>query len=534
MPLGRWSAAERFTLSGLLEAQAAKRPDQPCLIVSDEVITYGGLQARAASAAAALGEWGIRPGDAVAIFANTCPEWLSLWFGAARLGAVTVPINTAYRGEFLANPLRDAGCRLVLVDDTLADRLGAVAADVPALEVAVVRRTPGAVLPDLPWRSIDAAALGEAAPEHRGPAASWDDPVSILYTSGTTGASKGAVITNNYLVASAATMVRSWRLAEHETLYAPLPLFHISAVGSVAGPILAGATGLLDPVFSVRTCWDRVRRHRAAGILLAGAMVSMLWNLPPDPSDRALGLRFMSAAPIPRGLHRPIEARYGLKVVTSYGMTEAFPMTVYGYHDEVVEGATGRPQPNLEVVLLDEDDEPVAPGEVGQICCRPTGPHLMFEGYHGHPDTTVERWRNLWFHSGDLGRMDADGNLTYVDRNKDVMRRRGENISSFEVEQTLLRHPSVADAAAVAVPSELGEDDVKVVVAPKDDAHLEAVELMDFCVERLPYFAVPRYIEFVAELPKNASGKVIKTQLRAAGVTPSTWDREAAGYRVSR
>jgi crotonobetaine/carnitine-CoA ligase len=342
------------------------------------------------------------------------------------------------------------------------------------------------------------------------------------------------VISHQYVAAAATTMVDSWQLTAGEVLYAPLPLFHISSVASVVCPIVAGATGLLDPVFSVHECWNRVRQYEVKGILLAGVMVNMLWNLPEDRRDAQLPLRFISAAPIPRGLHRKIEERYGLTVLTSYGMTEALPMTLYGLGDEVREGATGRAQPNFEVLVLDEDDQPVDPGVVGQICCRPRAPHVMFDGYFGRSETTVERWRNLWFHTGDMGRMDADGHLTFVDRDKDAIRRRGENISSFEVEQTLLRHSAIAEAAAIAVPSELGEDDVKVVVSLKPDAALEIAELMDYCVDHLPYFAVPRYVELMESLPMNPTGKVLKAELRAGGVTASTWDREEAGYSVRR
>jgi crotonobetaine/carnitine-CoA ligase len=317
-------------------------------------------------------------------------------------------------------------------------------------------------------------------------------------------------------------------------LYAPLPLFHISSVASVICPIVAGATGLLDPVFSVHDCWNRVRDYDVKGILLAGVMVNMLWNLPEDPGDAELPLRFISAAPIPRGLHRQIEKRYDLTVLTSYGMTEALAMTLYGLDDEGSEGAAGRENPNFEVLVLDEDDEPVPPGQVGEICCRPRAPHVMFDGYFGRSETTVERWRNLWFHTGDMGRLDAEGHLTFVDRNKDAIRRRGENISSFEVEQTLLRHPDIAEAAAVAVPSELAEDDVKVVVSLKAGVTLEIPVLMDYCVAHLPYFAVPRYVEVVDSLPVNPTGKVLKTELRADGVTAATWDREKAGYIVRR
>ena len=209
-------------------------------------------------------------------------------------------------------------------------------------------------------------------------------------------------------------------------------------------------------------------------------------------------------------------------------------MVLYGMGDEVREGATGRAQPNFEVLVLDEDDRAVAPGQVGEICCRPRSAHVMFDGYFGRSETTVARWRNLWFHTGDMGRMDEDGHLRFVDRNKDAIRRRGENISSFEVEQTLLRHPAIAEAAAVAIPSALGEDDVKVVVSLKSGSALEIPALMDFCVDHLPYFAVPRYVEIVEALPMNPTGKVLKTELRSSGVTASTWDREQAGYVVRR
>ena len=501
----------------------------------DEPISYAQLRERSLAAAATLYDLGLRRGETVAIFANTCPSWIYTLLAAARLGALAVPLNTAYRGSFLSTSLHAGGCRLALVEDTLLDRVVAVAGDVPALQTVIVQRTGPDSLPEVPWRLVDSSALTQGAalpPVLHEPR--WNDPLCVLFTSGTTGPSKGAVISHHYVAACAATMVDSWQLTEGEVLYAPLPLFHISSVASVVGPIAAGATGLLDPVFSVHDCWNRVRRYNAKGILLAGVMVNMLWNLPEDPRDAELPLRFISAAPIPRGLHRRIEERYNLTVLTSYGMTEALPMVLYAIGDEVREGATGRPQPNFEVLILDEDDEPVGPGEVGEICCRPRAPHVMFDGYYEKSETTVERWRNLWFHTGDRGRMDADGHLTFVDRNKDAIRRRGENISSFEVEQTLLRHRAIAEAAAVAVPSALGEDDVKVVVSVKAGAALEIVELMDFCVAHLPYFAVPRYVDVVESLPMNPTGKVLKTELRESGVTPTTWDREKAGYIVRR
>ena len=215
-----------------------------------------------------------------------------------------------------------------------------------------------------------------------------------------------------------------------------------------------------------------------------------------------------------------------------YGMTEAFPLTIMGVEDPAVPGSAGRPNPAFEIRLFDDDDNEVASGEVGEIVCRPRRSHVMFDGYDDDPRATLDQMRNLWFHTGDLGRFDGDGNLFFVDRKKDAIRRRGENISSFEVESSIGRHPDVADVAVHAVPSPFGEDDVKACVVRASGSTLGAEGLMDFCVERLPFFAVPRYIEFVDALPRNHSGRVLKFQLREAGVTESTWDREVAGYEV--
>ena len=283
------------------------------------------------AAAATLYDLGLRRGETVAILANTHPSWIYTLLGAARIGALAVPLNTAYRGSFLSTPLRASGCRFALVEDTLLDRVATVTADVPELGTVIVQRTGADPLPDVPWCLVDSSVLTDggapAPPVIQEP--QWNDPLCVLFTSGTTGPSKGALISHHYVATCAATMVDSWQLTEGEVLYAPLPLFHISSVASVVGPIVAGATGLLDPVFSVHECWNRVRRYDVKGILLAGVMVNMLWNLPEDPRDAELPLRFISAAPIPRGLHRRIEERYDLTVLTSYGMTEALPMVLY-------------------------------------------------------------------------------------------------------------------------------------------------------------------------------------------------------------
>jgi crotonobetaine/carnitine-CoA ligase len=282
--------------------------------------------------------------------------------------------------------------------------------------------------------------------------------------------------------------------------------------------------------------WDDIRARGAIGFAGAGAMVSMLQNLPADSRDAQLPLRFISAAPIDANSYRDIEKRYGCRIVTMYGMTEAFPIAVKSVADEGVPGTSGRPNPNFDVRIVDEDGSPVPAGIVGEITCRPRYPHVMSEGYLSQ-GLQVEPHQE-WFRTGDLGRLDPDGNgeqnLTYVDRIKDSLRRRGENVSSVEVEAVVMRHPAVAEAAAIGVPSELGEDDILLIVTLRPGAALDCAELLDFCAARMPYFCVPRFVETVNELPKNVIGRIRKDLLRTRGLNPGAWDREKHGYIVSR
>jgi crotonobetaine/carnitine-CoA ligase len=527
---------DRLTIPAILDRQVEERADQPLVYILDRPVTYRDLHQRSMAAANALAEMGVRPGDRVAVFMATSEEWLTAWFGAARLGAITVPVNTAYRGDFLAAQLRDSRVSTVVTDVDLVDRLFAVVSEVPSLRTAFVRGSCDALAAPAGLGILSTDALLEG--EHTKPPVeadvAWNRPAAIFFTSGTTGRSKGGLATHHYLMTAAATMIDCWQLQPGEVVYAPLPLFHLSAIGSVLGPMLAGGTGVLDRTFSVTAAWDQVRRYRASGIALAGAMASMLWNLPPDERDAELPIRFLSAAPVPKDIYQAIEERYRCKIVTVYGLTEAFPLVYAGVTDENPPGASGKFNPNFEVRVVDEEDDEVPSGVVGEVVCRPRSSHIMFEGYDGREAATLEQMRNLWFHTGDLGRVDEQGNFFYADRKKDAMRRRGENISSFEVEQALLRHPVVAEVAAIGVPSELGEDDVMVLLVATPGSDLDVESFMDFCCERLPYFAVPRYVEVTSELPKNAVGRVLKHVLRERGVTALTWDREQAGYVVRR
>jgi crotonobetaine/carnitine-CoA ligase len=510
---------DRFTVPAVLDRRAQQYPDRVMMSIAGTEVTFEQMRQRSCAAADMLRELGVGRGAGVALFTGTCPEWVYFWLGAARIGAVSAAINAANKGDFLLHTLRLSGAKVILTDAERRPRVDEVADRLDTVTDIVMQDD-----------SLSRALMSEAG--------CIDDSVqpdevgALFYTSGTTGPSKAVATSWNYLFSVAATVASAWELRAGEALWTAMPLFHLSAAPSVLAPMLVGGTTVLAQSFHPGQVWDDIRAHDAVGFAGAGAMVSMLQKLPADPRDAQLPLRFISAAPIDASSYHDIEKRYGCRIVTMYGMTEAFPIAVKGVADDGVPGTSGRPNPNFEVRILDDDGNPLPAGAVGEIACRPRHPHVMSEGYVGqgaqvdaHPE---------WFRTGDLGRLDADQNLTYVDRIKDSLRRRGENVSSVEVERVVMAHPAVAEAVAIGVPSELGEDDILLVVVSGPDTTLDCAELLDFCAGRMPYFCVPRYVEQVNELPKNVIGRVRKDLLRAKGLTSGVWDREEYGYIVKR
>ncbi|OCB19394.1 ATP-dependent acyl-CoA ligase [Mycobacterium malmoense] len=510
-----------FTVPAVLDRRAEQHPDRVMMSIGGVDVTFEQMRRRSCAAAKMLADLGVGRGDGVALFTGTCPAWVYFWLGAARIGAVSAAVNAANKGEFLLQALRLAQAKVILTDAERRPRVDEVAGAldlVPAvvqqgesLDAELDRGTGGPV--------VD---LGAAA----------GDLGCLFYTSGTTGPSKAVATTWHYLFTVAATVASAWDLRAGEVLWTAMPLFHLSAAPSVLAPMLLGATTALAQAFHPGTVWDDIRARNAIGFAGAGAMVSMLQNLPADPRDAQLPLRFISAAPIDPKSYRAIENRYGCRIVTMYGMTEAFPIAVKGLADEGVPGTSGRPNPLFDVRIVDESGDALRAGAVGEIACRPRHPHVMSEGYVGHGMRLIPH--PDWFRTGDLGRLDAEGNLAYVDRRKDSLRRRGENVSSVEVEAVVMGHPAVEEAAAVGVPSALGEDDILMVVTLRPGATVNFTELLDFCAARMPYFCVPRFVEVVGELPKNVIGRIRKDLLRERGVTREAWDREAQGYIVSR
>lgn len=516
---------EQRTVAAVLDRRAEQHGDRVMMSIAGCAVTFAQMRDRSAAAANLLTERGLRRGDTLALFAGTCPEWVYFWLGAARIGVVAAAVNAANKGDFLVHALRLSRAKAVLVDSQRRSRLVEVIGDVATVKNVLVvgdslRSELAQASTRAPRRSLDP-----------------DDVGALFFTSGTTGPAKAVATTWPYLSEVAATVAEAWELSAGEVLWTAMPLFHLSAAPTVLAPILVGATSVLADGFHPARVWDEIRDCGAAGFVGAGAMVSMLWNLPRDQRDAELPIRFLSAAPVPAEMYRRIEQRYGCRVVTMYGLTEAFPIAFSSVSKASIPGTSGQVSPAFEVRIVDSQGNRLPTGKVGEIACRARTTHAMSEGYvssvSGGDSLSVEPHPE-WFHTGDLGFLDSSQNLTYVDRLKDSLRRRGENVSSVEVETTVMRHPAVLEAAAVGIPSELGEDDILVVMTLQPDTTVDFVELLDFCSERMPYFCVPRYLEVVDELPKNVIGRIRKDVLRSRGLGTGAWDRDAHGYALSR
>jgi carnitine-CoA ligase len=505
------------TLPALLERQAQRFGERTLVRAGNSRRTFSGMRNEAAARAGALAAQGIQAGDRVAVMSANRIEVLDLWAGCTWLGAVLVPVNTALRGRQLEHVLADSGVRAIAVEPGLAKRLDEVERPRPLEAVWLLD---GEGLP----------SGAEAVESHDvGPG----DPAAVLYTSGTTGPSKGVLCPHAQWYWWAALTGRVLQVDEESVLATTLPLFHTNALNTFCQALLTGASFVVGPRFSASSFWHWLAEVDATVTYLLGAMVSILLRQPPSPADRAHRVRVALAPATPAELHEPFGERFGVHLIDAWGSTET-NIVLSNTLDDLRPGTIGRVLPEFEARVVDEDDEELPDGRPGELVVRHREPFSFASGYLGRADETVRAWRNLWFHTGDRVVRDPDGSFRFVDRLKDSIRRRGENISSYEVEQVLVGHPDVAAAAVIPVPSELGEEEVMACVVPRAGAALEPEQLLRFCEPRLAYFAVPRYVELCDELPVTPSGKVEKFRLRERGVTEATWDRERAGYKLTR
>lgn len=526
-----WGQGEQHTIVELLERRLEDDPDGPYLDVCGVASTAAEVAVTANRLANAYAELGLGPGDRVATLVENSSEAMLAWWGAVRGGHVAVPVNTAYKGEYLRHQLADSGARLIVVEADLAERLERVAAQVDSLEhVVVIGDGPGGRRWDDLLGADDRAPASSVRPA---------DLATFIYTGGTTGPSKGCMLSHNYHEALARQIGICWGRTADDVVWTPLPLFHFNAlVTAVVGALVYGGRAAIHRRFSVSEFWPEMNRTGATVTSTLGTMAYLLAHdvdrpeMPRSGAPEAnTSLRLIGAAPLPVEVDDVLRSRFGVATFSgAYGVTEA---SLISWQPPGV-----RNKPNaagvvndeyFDVRIFDDDDVELPRGTDGEIVIRPTRPHVMFEGYWGRPEATVETSRNWWYHTGDIGRIDEDGFLFFVDRKADYLRRRGENISSFEVERILMAHGALADVAVHAVPSELTEDDLKVTATLAEGATLTEEELFRWCIDELPYFALPRYIELRAELPRSPVGRVLKRELRDDGVTAGTWDAEASG-----
>ena len=516
-------------LPKLLEARAAQFGDAPLFSCGDLHLSYRDMQQAAARAAGALMGAGIATGDRVAILCSNRAEFMPLFLGCGWMGAVSVPINTASRGFQLQHILSNSGAKLLVIEDSLLDVLDGL--DLGKLDIARLWVIGGGALPDLPGMAVEHLPQSgtEAEPAPLRP----DSPLTILYTSGTTGPSKGVVCPHAQFFWWGVYTGHMLGLRRGDVLHTPLPLFHTNALNCFFQALLHGCRQVVEPRFSVSGFWPAMARSGATVTYVLGAMVPMLLSRPEAEDERAHSIRVALAPGVPAPAAEAFTRRTGVVLLDAYGATES--NAVIGSTMETVKpGWMGKLLDGFEAIIVDEADNPLPDGEAGELVIRADEPFAMSLGYFGMPEKTVEAWRNLWLHTGDRLVRAGDGYYRFLDRMKDTIRRRGENISSYEVEQVLSAHPGIAEVVVFPVASELAEDEVMSAIVLHDGAALTHEEVIRHCEGKMAYFAVPRYVEFMSELPKTANGKIQKFRLRERGLSAATWDREAAGITVKR
>ncbi len=513
--------ARGWTVGSALRARAAMTPDEPFVSFEGTTTTFAETLTRGEQTASALAELGVGRGSTVAVMLPNCPEFLDIWFACALLGAVLVPVNAGLRGEGLRYIVEHSESNVVVCDGALSGVFDdALPTTGPKIRLVRGESSPA-------WLALDELIAGTyAAPAW--PDVQHADLASILYTSGTTGLPKGVMNCHNaYLVAGSEFARRHVAMRESDILYTSLPLFHVNAqMLTTMGSLLSGRPMVLAPRFSASGFFDDLRRHGATIFNYIGAMLTMLYKQPTRADDGDNPCRLAIGGAAPKELWRNFERRFDLDLLEIYGLTETATYCLGSPPGDIRVGKVGVPVSWAIVQVHDGDGREVAPGVPGEIVVRPKQPDILFHGYFKNPDATNQAMRDGWFHSGDRGMLDADGYFAFIDRIKDSIRRRGENISSYEVERIVNSYPHVEESAAVGVPSELGEEDVLIAVVARDGA-IDPADLIAYCSERMAAFMIPRYVRICSELPKTATQRVQKYLLRSEG-TRDAWDREVS------
>ena len=526
------------TIGRLLADKAGRIGDRTWLIFGDRRYTYAQAHDLSNRYANGFRGLGIRKGDHVAVMMANCPEFIWTIWGLGKLGAVTVPLNTAARGELLKYFITQSDSTCVVVSAELADRVAEALGNDHNVRAFCTLGGAGA-LAHCGRTLVDLAAFADASAEEPDPSQVLaSDPQYIMYTSGTTGPSKGVISPHSQAHGVGRSLAQNFGYRPDDVVYTCLPLFHGNALWySCYAAFWADCALAVSARFSASSFWDEIRATGATQFNALGAMTNILLRAQPSPRDREHRVRQAMLVPLSPDVYREVSERFGVQVTSLYAMTETFAVTMFTPDDPVSKGSSaGKPRGLSELLIVNDEDDPLPVGEVGEICVRPCEPGIVMSGYYKMPEATVRDTRNLWLHTGDRGRIDADGYLYFVDRKKEAIRRRGENISAYEVEMLIARHPSVLEVAAVPVTSELSEDEVMVYVVCRDGCTVSAEDLVRFANQNMAHFMVPRFVHFIDALPKTASEKIEKYKLKtwAEQNREALWDREAVGLKLER
>lgn len=513
---------DQCVLRPLLDRWARIQPDKMFVVTAEgEQRTYAEFRSDVIRMANGLKALGVGQDDHVLCWLPNSLTALRLWFAVNYLGAVFVPMNTAYKGALLEHVIENSDARLLVAHHELLSRLDGV--DKAKLEQVV---SIGGDAEVAGMKCLSECVLesdADSPPELARPIAPWDT-LAILYTSGTTGKSKGVL--SSYMHQAETGSVAAWPFfGRDDRFLVALPIFHVGATCFIYGMLLRGGSIAFVDGFRTADFWSTVDGTRSTTTILLGVMAQFLLKEPASDTDTRHTLK--SAIIIPLAEDNAVFAkRFDIHIYTAFNMTETCVPLVSGL-DPVNVVSCGKPRPAVQVRLVDENDCEVPATAAGELIVRTDTPWALNHGYQKNPEATAAAWRNGWFHTGDVFRTDAEGNFYFVDRVKDSIRRRGENVSSYEVEIEVLAFPAVREAAAVAVPSALGEDDILVAVSPAPGQSIDPSELTRFLAERLPYFMVPRFIRVLQNLPRTESQKIQKSILRRDGISNDSWDRES-------
>ncbi len=511
------------TLGTLLERQALENKSKPYLYFLDREISYESMNTGANQMANVFNKLGVVKGDHVVILLPQCPEYIYCWFGLAKLGAVTVTINTQFRGEPLEHLIKTSNSKFAVVASDFLPQYEEIAPKIKGIK-RIVFDTTGA--------GDDAESLDKLfiqSPTTPPPAIPLEDiePLIITCTSGTTGLPKLVRNSHRAYITAARDLASYTETSSSDRIYCALPLYHVNPQAyGVMMALVTGASLIIAPKFSASKFWDDVRKYQATAFSYVGAVLPILLTQPEQPSDKDVPARKCFGGGAPKDVYEEVTRRFGVEVFELYGMSETGTFNTIPRHGKGRAGTVGQLREGFEIKIFDDKDNELPTGQLGEIVVRPLKPYIMFDGYYNSPEETMKCSANWWFHTGDLGKVDEDGYYYFCGRKKESIRRGGENISPYDIEREINKHPAVFESAAFGIADPVMGEEIKVAIVLRPDQQVTPEEIIAWCEPLLPKFMVPRYIEFMEKLPKSASEKIQKLALKKQGLTPGTWDRQ--------